>query len=648
MLMTLTVFGPLELYLTNAEEFWFDIKEMLKISGILTAVVGAVLLTVGIVLPKKGKKWFSAILFIVAFGMYIQGNFLNIDYGVLDGKAIEWSAFRKYSIVNTTCWVAVIALSVFFHKKKPVLFARIAKNASLFVIAVQILTLGILFINNTALFEKTSSRLTADHMMEIGSEENIVIFVLDTFDDPLMDSIMETSGEHYKTLFRDFTRFTDCAAGGATTAAAMPILISGEYYTDRTSYSEYVNGTFNTDGLYDTLEDLGYSINMYTDSPYVGTGASGYVENYVEGQGKPSSYGGLATKYGSFTLFKYMPHILKQYFWLYTAEFDVFKPGESYVMDDASFYSTLMNERLHTTEKNSFRLYHFTGAHYPYTINEYAQPDAEATREQQARGNLYIVEEYLNQMKACGVYDNALIIITADHGNSANYSAPILFVKDRGTTGTYAENDAPVSHLDLHPTLFSYLGKEKGETFFEISQTEPRERLFYLRLQDGGSFHMREYVIRDKVALVGNGTETGNIFKPSAEMTPVALGKKMTLGMEGEANKYIVSGIDTWPLDSVITTGTESEFSFDMGKKISEDIPVEIEVLRLYDDPRKQSVQIYANGQLCHEEAVLGPQTISFTIPAEMLDGSTLELKLVYATKWRPLYLSSITIGSQE
>lgn len=94
-LMTLTIFGPMELYLTNSAEFWFDFSDMLKISGLLTTVVGGVLLIIGLALPQKGKRWFSAILFIVTLCMYIQGNFLNIDYGVLDGRTIEWSAIQS-------------------------------------------------------------------------------------------------------------------------------------------------------------------------------------------------------------------------------------------------------------------------------------------------------------------------------------------------------------------------------------------------------------------------------------------------------------------------------------------------------------------------------------------------------------------------
>ena len=648
MLMTLAVFGPLELYLTNSGEFWFDFSEMLKISGILTVVLGVILFSIGLIFRGKARSLYSAIVFVAALCLYIQGNFLNIDYGVLDGRTIDWSSYTRHAVINTSSWLVCITSFFFLRKKKPVIFERVATVLSLFIVAIQILTLGVLVINEPSVSENKSTNITIDHMMEVGSKDNIVIFVLDSFEDALMDSFMETDGEHYRTVFADFTRFTDCAGSGATTAAAMPILISGEYYPGGISYGEYVNRSFNTNHLYDELKQQGYDVSIYTEHLYLGDSASNFVANLEMGAGQPNSYLGLTMKYGSFTLFKYMPHILKQYFWLYTAEFDMYKPGESYILDDAAFYNRLVTEGLQPVGEKAFRLIHLQGPHYPYKINELAQTEENPSREQHAKGDLYIVEEYLKQMKACGVYDDAMIIITADHGDSGYYSAPILLVKDRGTTGVYKENDAPVSHIDLHPTLFSYLGEDVGNTFFDISESDSRERIFHLRLQDGGSFYMEEYKINDKVSVVGLGTPTGRCPAPVLEMRPVIMNERMGLGPDGFANQYIVSGVDIWPIDSVVSNGIESRFSFTLEDTPEADLQIELEVLDTYREDLEQNVQIFANGQFCHEEDVIGPQTVAFTVPADMLNGEKLELTLVYATEYCPLYYSGITINSLE
>lgn len=642
--MTICIFGPLELYVTNQSEIWFDLENMLIIISLISGVAIVALSGIGCLLRGKLRDLYSALLFNITLCMYIQGNFLNLNYGVLDGRTIVWSDYSTYAVINTAIWVIAMVGLLLLKKIKPEFFRRMAKAVSAFIIAVQVLTLGILVIGGNVLDEEGGGQLTVDHITEVGKKDNIIVFVLDTFEEPLMDSLMETDGEHYHQLFSDFTQFTDCAAGGATTAAAMPILINGKYYTDTQSYGDYLTASFNSDALYSTLKENKYTVDLYTDSAYVRPCVNGYVDNYIIGKGSPSSYWGLTAKYSEFTLFKYMPHILKQFFWLYSAELGQYQPDTNYTTDDAEFYHVISSNGLQVVGDNCFKLFHLAGGHYPYKINEFAQSDAASTRMQQVKGNLYIVEEYIRQMKACGVYDDALIIITSDHGDSEHYSAPILFVKGRGTNGIFTENDAPVSHIDLHPTLFSYLGMKKGDSFFDIPQTEQRDRLFYLRLHEGGIFYMQEYVISDKVAVVGCGTATGRKLGPTKEQKPIPLGTRMGLDADGQGLHYVVSGMDPWPLDSVETQGTECVFSFPMEEIQNKTLEITLDVKKLYRYDLEQSVQIYANGQLCHEQSITGNQRICFTVSPEVLTGKNLEVKLVLATKWCALYLSGVTI----
>ena len=640
------IVGPFELFITNRSEFWFGLEEMLLIVGAMTGAAIAVLGVIGLILRGKARACYTALLFAVAVGLYLQSNFLNIDYGLLDGKAIDWGSYGTYAIVNTAIWVVLVAAVIMLWALKKKLFWTIHRYGAAALMAMQILTLGLLFMTSDVLapVEDENYYLSDKNLYSVGEKENIIIFVLDQFEDPLLDSLLEEDGDRYQTLFADFTRYTDCAAGGATTSAALPLLITGEYYTDGLGYGEYVSSAFNADGLYDALKKEKYSIGIYTNAMYVGAKADGYVDNYVVGEGKPSSYLGLVSQYSKAALFKFMPHVLKQHFWLYTAEFDAYRPGESYVSDDAAFYRNLTAEGLRVNGENSFRLIHLNGGHYPYLINEFAQPEQAATREQQAKGNIYIVEEYIKQMKACGVYDDAMIIITSDHGDSANYSAPILLVKDRDVTGAYAESDAPVSHIDLHPTLFAYMGIEKGDSFWDIPEDAQRDRMFYLRLQDGGSFYMQEYVISDNVENVGRGVPTGRRLTPALEKKPISLGVRMGLETDGQALLYLVSGMETWPMDSAVTQGTECVFNFPMEGIQSRSLDISIDVAQLYTEGGQQGVQVYANGQLCHEEAVTEPKSIRFTVGAELLSGENLEVKLVLASKWCPLYLSGVTI----
>jgi hypothetical protein len=43
---------------------------------------------------------------------WLQANFLNVDYGVLNGLTINWQNYTKLAVTNTAIWLAVIALPV--------------------------------------------------------------------------------------------------------------------------------------------------------------------------------------------------------------------------------------------------------------------------------------------------------------------------------------------------------------------------------------------------------------------------------------------------------------------------------------------------------------------------------------------------------
>lgn len=68
------------------------------------------------------------------------------------------------------------------------------------------------------------------------------------------------------------------------------------------------------------------------------------VNNQVSAGYHVSSYSELAQKYWSLTLCRYVPHVLKRFFWIYSGEFDQYKAGETsraYRIDDVSYMERL-------------------------------------------------------------------------------------------------------------------------------------------------------------------------------------------------------------------------------------------------------------------------------------------------------------------
>ena len=79
LIFTITIFGPIELYYTNHEEFWFTYRDTFLISGLLALVCISLLLAVGLLLKGKMRDLYSSLVFAAGAALYIQGNFANMN-----------------------------------------------------------------------------------------------------------------------------------------------------------------------------------------------------------------------------------------------------------------------------------------------------------------------------------------------------------------------------------------------------------------------------------------------------------------------------------------------------------------------------------------------------------------------------------------
>ena len=632
LLVTIAIFGPVELYCTNYDEFWFSPKDMMIVSVILFVVIGVLGGIIGLLLKGKAREIYSCILFSVGIASYLQGNYININYGVLNGKDINWGQYWGYAILDTLIWLLIIGVSVFLYTHKADIFRKIQTYASIWIIAIEFVTLGVLLMTTDVLKnEKSTYYLSDEGIYEVSEKDNIIIFVLDTFDDAYYQEIYNEDPEKYQDVFSDFTYFRNALAGGAPTKYGMPAIITGEHYPGTISYSEYIQQSFDKDGIYTTLQKKNYDVGIYSESIFVPDGADTLVNNQMSSGYAVSNYPRLSMKYLSLTLYKYMPHILKKYFWIYTGEFDQFMQGNSaneYIFNDEEFCKELLKSGLEVNkEKNVFRIIHLMGPHPPYTLDEYASPSeaGQTSAVIQGKGALYIVENYIERMKSLGVYDSSTIVVMADHGAWNTMEHGMLLVKLKNDSKKYAESDAPVSYYDLHATLFKELGIDNGLSFFEIP-LEKRTRYFYAHTGDGKKMSVTEYVAEGNSSVDFTIQPTGTILSQTIKDEKYEYGTQLTFGDKNTASPFILSGISMSDPDSYSwTNGTECKFSFEFGKKPKKNLQVTLDVMRIYND--KQRVICYANDKICYRDVLSEGKQIRFIIPKDQLQDEVLTLR---------------------
>ena len=146
---------------------------------------------------------------------------------------------------------------------------------------------------------------------------------------------------------------------------------------------------------------------------------------------------------------------------------------------------------------NNFTFLHIAGCHMP---SKYDEDFGMPTRNEQydavvaVKQSFKIINLYLDQLKSLGLYEDATIIITGDHGwhggsdttfptDSGYPLITTLLVKESGSFGTSLKiSSAPVMQADIIPTILASENIQTdidfGRSVFEISETELRTRKY--------------------------------------------------------------------------------------------------------------------------------------------------------------------------
>lgn len=524
---TLLIFAPYELYISNASELWFPFSKIWWCFALLFLLAFGALFLIGSLLKGKLFNLYITLLFSVTLMLYIQGNFLNIDYGALDGRDINWERYGAYSILNTvaTLLIVLIPFAVLYFSRN--IWKRMVKIISLALVGVQIFTLVFFFIAVKPKPVEGEYGMSWDGALSLSQDENIVVILLDTFDNKLIEPLLADDPECLGFL-EGFTYYKNTLGTYKFTYPSMTAHMTGELwycdgtYADRTAY---LKKAWESDELFTGLHEQGYDVRVLGAWQYLGEARPDLIDNYETDPKIVTSYAGLTAKMLQFVAFKYMPHVLKPGFWLYTGEFNSYKELSMYYMIDPLSYRRIQTEGIQSdSAKKAFRMYHFSGMHLPYTLSKDVTeiPESEGSMFEQSQGSLKIAREIIEQMKARGVYENSTVIIMADHGTVHDnipddaYN-PIFFMKKKGDTGALKTSMAPVWLMDMKATILDAAGMEEyadyGTSVFDLTEDTKRDRYFYCTHQkDANGAGMTEFLITGDCNDYSNWKRTGRAW----------------------------------------------------------------------------------------------------------------------------------------
>ena len=320
-----------------------------------------------------------------------------------------------------------------------------------------------------------------DDQFVVSANKNIVTFILDMADQSAFESAYAERPEAFGCL-KDFTYYTNTAMLYDSTFQSVPSMLTAtRYYAEEEDpeWYEKIRNDAPAVTFYDRLHQAGYAVNVYGDFMFDFSPMDGCFDNLrlITRQFAEVNSKALYDSINTVNTYRALPLCLKRFSEpSVTLGNNAVRVVNQSVTDNSEFLEK--TELTADSSKNYFIVQHLIGLH--------GDPDEKT----QVTECLALLEQYFSQMKQLGVYDDALIIVTADHGyHNQPKNMPIWYIKVPHTEQDAIRFcNAPISLTDYAATVLQAAGLSQdgdealfGRSFFEIAEDERRERMVFQR-----------------------------------------------------------------------------------------------------------------------------------------------------------------------
>jgi len=424
------VFGPATIYAGNISEFDVTFLTILKYYGIPATVILLMFLGIGFFLSRKYFTLCVSLIFATGILLWIQGNILVWEYGLLDGQGIDWTKNVWRGWVDGILWIVFLMMACIFHRR----IYKIAMLSSIAVLSLQLVYLGFMSVQRPEIWRaKDEVALTIsppEEIFEFSSKQNVIHIILDGFQSNFFHEIIDQQVGYYYKALDGFTFFKETTGSFPTTYMSVPAILSGQNYKNDIPMPEFVKRTLNGKTINNVLYDNGYEVDLVyplRTKYFQGRFSTAYC--------LPTPYRGPKHHYErsksalmiDLVLFRHVPYFLKKgvyknQSWLVQRlvgqeEYLQFTPFSNKV-----FFEDLIANMSANRKKPVYKYIHLNITHGPVVMNgncEYTGkvlPRSKENLKKQCKCALDRFIEFLEKIKSLGIYSNSLIILQADHG----------------------------------------------------------------------------------------------------------------------------------------------------------------------------------------------------------------------------------------
>lgn len=497
------VFGPAEIFFANVTEFDFLYGEFAGYMAVLFLIFLMIFTVLLSWLPEKIYEIALSVLFVIAAAGYLQVMFFNKNLDLLGVNPDGYHVPLMQGIWNLIIWMAVLAAVIMLSVWKKEIWKKALLYLSVLLVGMQAVALVSLLVTAPEVaYEraKVDDRLWGKDQYTVSADKNIIVFVLDYFSSLYLQQMMAVYPDGADCL-HDFTYYSnaDCTYYG--TFPSLAHMLTGGEVDTTVSNSEWCRDIWDndlTEQFYQELHANQYKVNVYTtdfDVLTVGNGCAilrDKVSNITDEPREVEVDTGLLLKtLTKMSCYRMAPDLLKTQFYTNVSEYSLIVQdmGQGIAHTNSDFFEALQDEGLKEDDSSNYFIFqHLIGTH-EFNTDEHGKYQEKTSVEETARGCMTIMEKYLDELKRLGVYDDATIIITADHGGDWKEDMQVIyFIKQPGEVHDASPvTNAPISHCDLLPTVAQMAGMDYtkyGKSIYDFQQDEQRERTIWVRTKD--------------------------------------------------------------------------------------------------------------------------------------------------------------------
>lgn len=500
-LFMLFLFGPAEIFFANVGDFDFVYGEFVWLMGLI-AFGGALVAGIIVALvPKAIRKILMSLAFGISIAGYIQVMFINEGLDLLGMNPEGYTPDQATAGINMVIWIVIIVavLGLSFWKEKA--WHGIVVYVSVFLILIQ----GVALVSLAAQAGEEAYRhpggdqwfLSSENQAVVSSNDNILVIILDYFSNQYVASALEQYPDLLDGL-NDFTYYdnADCTYFG--TYPSLAHMTSGNMVDTNMLINDWTASIWQaplTKQFYNELHKKNYVVNIYTPDKDMlcGMNSVEILEDTFDNVTNSAAdliidYSLLVKTMTKMSCYRFAPYALKPSFYVnVNAYTDIVQIRGNCIYHNNSSFNKILTEEggLKTDDKhNYYVIQHLMGPH-SYETKADGTYTEESSREETIKGCMVIMEEYIRQLKELGVYDDATIIITSDHG-APDESQVIFFIKEPGEHhDVMQETSAPIAHTEYMATIARAAGLDYtkyGQSVQDIPVDIPRERTVWVRL----------------------------------------------------------------------------------------------------------------------------------------------------------------------